>query len=52
MKEALVNGEEVEVPFGWLKVVESDRPPKRGWYLGKIITTYKKPFTVILRKTK
>lgn len=48
MKEALQRGEEIELPIGSLKVVRHKRRPKRGWYLNRITTTYKKPFTVAL----
>lgn len=47
MKEALVKGEEVEIPFGVLKVIKYNRE-QRGWYLGKIRKLYKQPLTVKL----
>lgn len=48
MKEALQKGEEIELPIGTLKVIRQKRRPRRGWYLNRITTTYKKPFTVAL----
>lgn len=50
MKEALKRGEEVEWPFGTLKRVAQPRRSMRGWFLYKITTLYKKPFTVALIK--
>lgn len=48
MIKALQDGEEVEAPFGHLKVVTTARPPKRGWYLNSIRTIYRKNRTVVL----
>ena len=48
MIKALQAGEEVEVPFGHLKVVSSGRQAQRGWYLNRIRTIYKKNRTVVL----
>ena len=50
MKEALRNGEGVDLPIGTLEVVRHKRKPQRGFYLNRISTTYKKPFTVVLRE--
>lgn len=47
--EALIRGEEVKFPFGHLERVERKRKPQRGWFLGKIMTTYKNPWTVELK---
>ena len=52
MKQALKQGEEVEWPFGSLKKVHQPQKPNRGWFLHKITTTYKKPFTVALVEVK
>jgi hypothetical protein len=52
MRDALKQGEEVEWPFGSLKKVRQPRKPLRGWYLKRITTLYKKPFTVILVNEK
>ncbi len=46
--EALIRGEEVEFPFGHLQRVERKRRAQRGWFLNKITTTYKNPWTVKL----
>jgi len=46
MTQALRRGEEVEFPFGTLQRVRHKHRKKRGWFLDKIITTYKKPFTI------
>ncbi len=51
MKAALRRGEDVESPFGFLRVDRHRHRPKRGWQLNQTITTtYKKPFTVVLHE--
>lgn len=47
MKLALARGEAVAFPFGKLKMVRHKHRQKRGWFLNRITTTYKKPFTVV-----
>jgi hypothetical protein len=44
---ALAEGEQVAFPFGKLKMVRHKHLRKRGWFLNRITTTYKKPFTVV-----
>lgn len=44
--QALGRGEEVEFPFGTLRRVRHKHAKKRGWFLDKIITNYKKPYTI------
>jgi len=44
---ALKRGEEVEFPFGSLRKVRHPRKKQRGWFLYKITTIYKKPYTVV-----
>jgi len=46
MSAALARGETVEFPFGYLERVKRRRKPQRGWFLNKITTTYKNPWTV------
>jgi nucleoid DNA-binding protein len=45
---ALARGEDMEFPFGSLKRAHHPRKMKVGWFLGKITTIYKKPYTVLL----
>jgi hypothetical protein len=45
---ALARGEYVEFPFGSLQKVHHPHKKKHGWFLGKITTIYKKPYTVAL----
>jgi nucleoid DNA-binding protein len=45
---ALARGEDVEFPFGSLKRVHHPHKRKEGWFLNKITTIYKKPYTVAL----
>jgi nucleoid DNA-binding protein len=45
---AIARGEDVEIPFGSLKRVHHPHKKKDGWFLGKITTIYKKPYTVAL----
>ena len=46
MTQALRRGEEVEFPFGTLQRVRHQRSKKRGRFLGKITTIYKRRYTV------
>ena len=46
MKQALKRGESVEFPFGYLERVRHPHRKQRGWFLHRITTTYKKPYTV------
>jgi len=46
MTEALRRGEEVEFPFGTLQRVRHKHSKTRGWFLNRITSTYKKPYTV------
>jgi nucleoid DNA-binding protein len=46
MTQALRRGEKVEFPFGTLLRVRHQHAKKRGWFLEKIITIYKKPYSV------
>ena len=46
MTEALRRGEEVEFPFGTLQRVRHQHPKTRGWFLDRLTSTYKKPYTV------
>jgi hypothetical protein len=48
MAAALARGEDMEFPFGSLKRVHHPHKRKDGWFLGKITTIYKKPYTVAL----
>ena len=45
---ALARGDDVEFPFGSLKNVRHPRKKTDGWFLGRITTIYKKPYTVAL----
>ena len=45
---ALGRGEDVESPFGSLKRVNHPHKQKEGWFLGRITTIYKKPYTLAL----
>lgn len=45
---ALARGEDVEFPFGSLQKVRHARQQEDGWFLGRITTIYKKPYTVAL----
>ena len=45
---ALARGEGVEFPFGSLQRVHHPHKKKDGWFLGRITTIYKKPYTVAL----
>ena len=45
---ALARGEEVEFPFGSLQRVHHSHKKMDGWFLGRITTIYKKPYTVAL----
>jgi hypothetical protein len=44
----LARGEYVEFPFGSLKRVSHPHKKKQGWFLNRITTIYKKPYTVAL----
>lgn len=46
MTQALKRGEEVEFPFGTLRRARHQHAKKRGWFLDKITTIYKKPYTI------
>ena len=46
MAEALKRGENVEFPLGTLRRVRHQRPKRRGWFLERIMTIYKRPYTV------
>jgi nucleoid DNA-binding protein len=46
--DALIRGEEVEFPFGYLHRVKHKHRTRRGWFLNKITTTYRNPWTVEL----
>jgi nucleoid DNA-binding protein len=46
MARALKRGELVEFPLGALRRVRHQRSKKRGWFLGKITTIYKRRYTV------
>jgi len=46
MAKALKRGESVEFPLGTLRRVRHQRPKRRGWFLNKITTIYKRPYTV------
>jgi len=46
MAEALKRGESVEFPLGTLRRVRHQRTKQRGWFLGRIRTIYKRPYTV------
>ena len=46
MARALKRGELVEFPLGTLRRVRHQRSKKRGWFLGKITTIYKRRHTV------
>jgi nucleoid DNA-binding protein len=46
MAQALKRGETVEFPLGTLRRVRHQRKKMRGWFLGKIRTIYKRPYTV------
>src|ERR1035437_7210815 len=46
MARALKRGESVEFPLGALRRVRHQRSKKRGWFLGKITTIYKRRYTV------
>ena len=46
MAQALKRDEPVEFPLGALRRVRHQRSKKRGWFLGKITTIYKRPYTV------
>ena len=49
IKQALVRGEEVEFPpLGKLKLARHKHPTQTGQFLNRTMTTYKKPFTVVL----
>lgn len=48
MKLALARGESVEFPFGKLQKVKHKHRKQQGRFLNRILTTYKKPFTVEL----
>jgi hypothetical protein len=45
---ALARGEDVEFPSGSLKRVHHPHKQKEGWFLDKITTIYRKPYTVAL----
>jgi hypothetical protein len=45
---ALARGEDVEFPFGSLQRVLHPHKKTGGWFLGRITTIYKKPYTVAL----
>jgi hypothetical protein len=45
---ALARGEDVEFPFGSLQRLHHPHEKKDGWFLGRITTIYKKPYTVAL----
>ena len=44
----LARGEDVEFPFGSLQRVHHPHQKMDGWFLGRITTIYKKPYTVAL----
>jgi hypothetical protein len=46
MIQALKRGESVEFPLGTLRRVRNQRTRQRGWFLGRIRTIYKRPYTV------
>ena len=46
MTQALKRGESVEFPLGTLRRVRHQRSKQRGWFLGRIRTIYKRPYTV------
>jgi hypothetical protein len=46
MAQALKRGESVEFPLGTLRRVRHQRTRQRGWFLGRIRTIYKRPYTV------
>jgi hypothetical protein len=46
---ALARGEEVESPFGSLQRVHHSHKKMDGWFLGRITTIYKKPYSVALQ---
>jgi hypothetical protein len=45
---ALARAEDVEFPFGSLQRVHHSHKKMDGWFLGRITTIYKKPYTVAL----
>ena len=45
---ALMRGDDVGFPFGSLQRVHHPHKKKEGWFLGRIATIYKKPYTVAL----
>jgi len=45
---ALARGEDVEFPFGSLQRVHHPHKMTDGWFLGRIATIYKTPYTVAL----
>jgi nucleoid DNA-binding protein len=45
---ALARGEDVEFPFGSLQRVHHPHKKTDGWFLGRMTTIYKKPYTVAL----
>jgi len=45
---ALARGEDVEFPFGSLQRVHHPHKMTDGWFLGRVTTIYKKPYTVAL----
>ncbi len=46
MAKALKRGERVEFPLGALRRVRHQRTKKRGWFLGRITTIYKRRYWV------
>jgi len=46
MTQALRRGEEVEFPLGTLRRVRHQHRKTRGWFLDRLTSTYKKPYTV------
>ena len=46
MAKALKRGERVEFPLGALRRVRHQRTKKRGWFLGRIATIYKRRYWV------
>jgi hypothetical protein len=46
MAQALKRGESVEFPLGALRRVRHQHSKTRGWFLDRLTSTYKKPYTV------
>jgi hypothetical protein len=52
IKNALGRGEEVELPWGKLKVMRHKHRTQTGHFLNRKMTTYKWPFTVVLETNR